>query len=165
MFVPMGNPSSLPIPDPILHFQLWPLACHTRWTMPGACRPSGPFLPPQPGQLLGSLTSNGLRGDGSFLQAPLTPDTQGFLPLHLRGRILSRHQGLCSWGQRSMSFGVFSEQSSSRCSWGQERSRQHLSAREPRVPVGKCGGPREAEGPRSREIISVQDKGVGQASG
>lgn len=40
--------------------------------------------------------SNGFCGDGSFLQAPLTPDTQGVLTLHLGRRILRRHQGLCS---------------------------------------------------------------------
>lgn len=52
------------------------------------------------------LTGDGLRGDGSLLQAPLTPDAQGLLPLHLRGRVLGRHQGLCSWGQRVVSRNV-----------------------------------------------------------
>lgn len=47
-----------------------------------------------------SLTGYGLRGDGSLLQAPLSPGAQGLLPLHLRGCIRCWPQGLCSWGQR-----------------------------------------------------------------
>lgn len=54
----------------------------------------------QPGQPGGSLTGYGLRGDGSLLQAPLSPGAQGLLPLHLRGCVRCRPQGLCSWGQR-----------------------------------------------------------------
>lgn len=67
-------------------------------------------LPDRPlrlGQPFGSLTGNGFRRDGSFLQAPLTPGTQGFLLLHLRGRVLCRHQRLGSWGQRITPLGVF----------------------------------------------------------
>lgn len=59
------------------------------------------------GQLFSSLTGNGFRGDGSFLQTPLTPGTQGFLLLHLRGCVLCRHQRLGSWGQRITLLGVF----------------------------------------------------------
>lgn len=70
-----------------------------------SCRPCRTFpLPPWRGW---ALTSNGLRGGGPLLQAPLTPGTQGFLPLHLRGRLLGRHQGLCSWGHSITSLGVF----------------------------------------------------------
>ena len=47
-----------------------------------------------------SHTGYGLRGDGSLLQAPLSPGAQGLLPLHLRGCIRCWPQGLCSWGQR-----------------------------------------------------------------
>lgn len=54
----------------------------------------------QPGKPGGSLTGYGLRGDGSLLQAPLSPGAQGLLPLHLRGCVRCRPQGLCSWGQR-----------------------------------------------------------------
>ena len=119
------------------------------------------------GRPVSSLTGNGLRGDGSFLQAPLTPGTQGLLPLHLRGCVLCRHQGLCSWGQRITSFGavyvndrqldVLGVRSTADSS-GQGRAQGSW------VSMGNYGEPRGAGGPGSREAISIQDKGVGQAT-
>lgn len=53
-------------------------------------------------RLFGSLTSDRFCGDGSFFQTPLAPNTQGFLSLHLGGHVLCRHQGLCSWGERTI---------------------------------------------------------------
>lgn len=69
------------------------------------CRTAPP--PPRFGQLSGSLTSDGFRREASFLQAPLAPSAQSSLLLHLRGRVLCRHQRLSAWGQRTRPLGVF----------------------------------------------------------
>lgn len=75
---------------------LAPIPDAQRWGPRGTLR-DRPAPPPPARRLFRSLTGDGFRGDGSFLKAPLTPGlTQRLFPLHLRGGVLRRHQGLCS---------------------------------------------------------------------
>lgn len=164
----VGNPVSPSILDPqssVFSSGLWP-GTHVRQRWAPADH-VGLSSATRLGRPVSSLTSNGLCGDGSFLQAPLTPGTQGLLPLHLRGRVLCRHQGLCSWGQRITSFGaIFMNDRqldvlgvrSTADSTGQGRAQGSW------VSLGNYGEPPGAEGPGSREAIDIQDKGVGQAT-
>lgn len=108
MFVPWENPVSLPLLDPqLFHSQLARRpGTHDRQSW-GPADLLDLASPVQVWEATQSLTRNGLCGDGPLLQDPLAPDTQGLLPLHLRGCVLCRHQGFCSWRQRITSPGVF----------------------------------------------------------
>lgn len=149
-----------------------PISGSGPWSCRHGAQRWGPSLPPRhplARWLFRSLTSDGFRGNSSFLKAPLTPGlTQRFLPLHLRGGVLRGHQGLRSWGHRIASFGAFfslndrhpnalgvgSMADSTR--WGR--------AQESRVPGGDSGEHQGAEGPGSREAIDIQDKGAGRGT-
>lgn len=157
-----------PIPDAQLsHFRLRPVVVQARGTALGT--PWDPAGPPPARRLFRSLTGDGFRGNGSFLKAPLTPGlTQRFFPLHLRGGVLRRHQGLRSWGHRIASFRIFfflNDHHPNALGVGNTAdSTRRGRAQESQVPGGDSEEPRGAEGPRSREAINIQDNRAGRGT-
>lgn len=160
-----------PIPDAQLsHSGSGPWSCRhgaQRWGPRGTLRDRPP--PPPARRLFRSLTGDGFRGDGSFLKAPLTPGlTQRLFPLHLRGGVLRRHQGLRSWGHRIASFRIFfflNDHHPNALGVGNTAdSTRRGRAQESQVPGGDSEEPRGAEGPRSREAINIQDNRAGRGT-